>query len=115
MEREPTKEELDLKNALELKGVNVKEEFNDGFKTVDLRIEEAKLDIEVDGEQHLTNPKQILSDLNRGYWSQKKAGYGTVHVPNILVRINLPKIASALSTAIKIRAEKLKFKFRTKA
>ncbi len=110
MKMEPTPEETALKNALKVKGIDVVEQYDDKFKTVDLRVKDARLDIEVDGQQHLTDPNQIVSDLNRGYWSQKNHGYGTIHIPNYSLHKNLPKIAWALSLAIKLRIEKIRSK-----
>ncbi|MDQ5886407.1 MAG: hypothetical protein QG628_804, partial [Patescibacteria group bacterium] len=62
--RNPTKEADDLKRALEGKGVRVLVELHDGHKHIDLAIPKARINVEVDGIQHLTNPQQILSDLN---------------------------------------------------
>ncbi len=59
----PTKEALLLKHALEQKGIRVLKELDDGHKTIDLAIPKAKLNIEVDGIQHLTDPNQIVADL----------------------------------------------------
>ena len=80
----PTKEAFDLKEALEQKGVRVYIELDDGHKHVDLAIPKAKLNIEVDGIQHLTNPYQIMADLNRGYYSHK-SGFNTMHIPNEMI------------------------------
>ena len=58
----------------------------DGYKNVDISIPSAKVDIEVDGLQHTTTKKQALSDLKRAFYSYKKDGFITLHIPNILVR-----------------------------
>lgn len=102
----PTKEALDLKMALEEKGVRVYKELHDGFKHIDLAIPKAKLNIEIDGIQHLTNPNQIIADLNRGYYSHKN-GYDTMHIPNEMIRLHLNKISEALAEASKIRERKI--------
>src|SRR4051812_8870027 len=86
--RTPTKEAADLKEALESKGVRVLVELHDGHKTIDLAIPKAKINVEVDGLQHLTDPEQIVSDLSRGYYSHKN-GYDTIHIPNEMVRLHL--------------------------
>jgi very-short-patch-repair endonuclease len=104
--RNPTKEATDLKQALEEKGVRVLVELHDGHKHIDLAIPKAKLNIEVDGIQHLTDPNQIVSDLSRGYYSHKN-GYDTMHVPNEMVRLHKDEIASALAEASKIREQKI--------
>lgn len=104
--RNPTKEAADLKNALEQKGVRVLVELSDGHKHVDLAIPKAKLNIEVDGIHHLINPEQIVTDLNRGYYSHKN-GFDTMHIPNEMVRLHLEQISTALAEASKIRERKI--------
>ena len=102
----PTPEAEDLKKALEARGVEINEEFHDGFKTIDLRLPAAKIDVEVDGVHHLTNPKQILSDLDRGHYSHKD-GYDTMHIPNKMIHAHLEEIADALAVASKTRQKRL--------
>jgi very-short-patch-repair endonuclease len=102
----PTREALLLKDALEDKGITVYKELHDGFKTIDLALPKAKINIEVDGIQHLTNPKQILADLERGYYSHKN-GYDTMHIPNEMIRLHLPEISTALAEAAKTRQKRL--------
>ena len=105
----PTKETLDLKESLEKLGVEVRIEVFDGYKHIDLEIAKAKLDIEIDGIHHLTNPHQILADLNRGYYSHKD-GFNTMHIPNEMVRKHLKEISEALAEASKIREQKIHIK-----
>lgn len=102
----PTAEADALKKALEDKGVKVYVELHDGFKTIDLAIPRAKLNVEVDGIQHLTDPKQIVADLGRGYYSHKN-GFDTMHIPNEMIRLHLDAIADALAEASKIRERKI--------
>lgn len=104
--RTPTKEAAELKAALEKQGVRVLVELHDGHKHIDLAIPKAKLNIEVDGIQHLTNPQQILADLNRGYYSHKN-GFNTMHIPNEMIRLHLKDISEALAEASKIREKKI--------
>ena len=104
--KKPTKEAIDLKEALESKGARVYLELHDGYKHIDLAIPRAKLNIEVDGIQHLTNPHQIIADLARGYYSHKN-GYNTMHIPNEMIHNHLPAIADALAEASKIREKQL--------
>ena len=103
----PTDEACALKEALEQKGVLVRLETYDGYKHVDLCIPKAKLDVEVDGIRHLTDPYQIVADLHRGYYSHID-GYNTMHIPNELIHSHLKEIAEALAEASKIREQKLK-------
>ncbi len=104
--KEPTKEAKDLKNALEKQGVIAYLEVNDGFKSIDIGIPKAKINVEVDGIPHLTNPHQILADLGRGYYSHKK-GYDTMHIPNEMIHKHLEEISKALAEASKIRERKI--------
>lgn len=104
--KEPTKEAAELKQELVKREVKVYVELNDGYKHVDLALPDAKLNVEVDGIQHLTNPNQIVKDLARGYYSNK-LGYDTMHIPNEMIRLHLGEIADALAEASKIRKQKL--------
>ncbi len=104
--RAPTKEAADLKEAIERHGVRVLVELHDGHKHIDLTIPKAKINVEVDGIQHLTNPDQIVSDLSRGYYSHKN-GFDTMHIPNEMVRLHLSEISNALAEASKIRERKI--------
>ena len=103
----PTREASLLKNELEARGIKVFVEPYDGFKHVDLKLPEAKMDIEVDGIQHLTNPRQIVADLNRGYYSHKR-GFATMHIPNEMIRQHLREIADGLAEASRIREQRIK-------
>lgn len=104
--KKPTQETMDLKNSLEKHGITVLLEVNDGHKSVDIGIPRAKINVEVDGIQHLTNPHQIVADLNRGYYSNK-LGYNTMHIPNEMIHSHLKEISEALAEASKIREQKL--------
>jgi very-short-patch-repair endonuclease len=84
-----------------------KSEFWDKHKHIDIRIPKGKIDVEIDGEQHVTRPKQIISDLNRSHYSDHD-GYATMHVPNNLVEIESDKIAKAIAEASEIRKEEIK-------
>lgn len=101
-----TKEASDLKGALEKRGINVYSEVHDGYKHIDLAIPRAKINIEVDGIQHLTDPSQILADLGRGYYSHKN-GFDTMHIPNEMIHKHLNTIADALAEASKIRENRI--------
>lgn len=105
--KEPTKEAADLRDELKKRGVKVYVELNDGYKHVDLALPNAKLNVEVDGVQHLTNPHQIVTDLNRGYYSNK-LGYSTMHIPNEMIRLHLKEIADALAEASKMLEQKIR-------
>ncbi len=102
MFKKPTKEALMLKEALEKLGIRVLVEVDDGHKHIDLCIPSAKINIEVDGDRHLTDAYQILADLKRSYYSNKN-GYDTIHISNDSLNSNLGGIASAIAEASKIR------------
>ena len=78
----------------------------DGYKTIDLAIPSAKINIEVDGKQHVTDPHQIISDLSRGHYSDI-LGYETIHIPNIYIHQDLDKIAAGLAEAAIIREKQI--------
>ena len=104
MYKKPTPEAQALKEALEKLGIRVLAEVDDKYKHIDLTIPSAHINIEVDGEQHLTNPYQIISDLKRAHYSDD-LGYDTIHISNDSIHSNLGGIASALAEASKIREE----------
>lgn len=106
MTARPTKYTILLKNALEELGIKVLVEKNDGHKHIDLCIPAAKINVEIDGSQHLTDAYQIIRDLSRGHFSSKD-GFNTIHIPNTAIKENLGGIASALAEASKIIEEKL--------
>ncbi len=91
----PTKQVLDLKTALEKKGLTVLAEYWDGHKHVDLYIPSAKLFIEVDGIQHYIDAKQIIADLKRDHYSDGDDIY-TKRFSNQLIDTHLEEIADAI-------------------
>lgn len=107
MYKKSTKEADDLKIALEKLGIEVLAEVDDGYKHIDLAIPKSKINIEVDGDRHLTDAHQIMSDLKRSHYSNQ-LGYDTIHIPNSAIHENLGGIASALAEAAKIREEGFK-------
>jgi very-short-patch-repair endonuclease len=109
MYKKPTKEENDLKKALEDIGVRVLSQVSDGHKHIDLTIPDAKINIEVDGKYHLTNPQQIISDLLRSHYSDD-LGYYTLHISNDYIHSDLETIAKALAEAAKIREKQINSK-----
>ena len=99
----PTKQVLLLVEALEKRGVEgIETEHWDGHKHIDIYIPNVQLYIEVDGVQHYTSPKQIVSDLNRDHFSDNDEFF-TKHIPNELIDTHLEEIADALVSVIKKR------------
>ena len=91
-----------LQHALESLGVTVNPEHYDGYKHIDMRIEDANLDIEVDGVHHFTDPEQIGRDLSRGRWSHHD-GFDTIHIPNKILADHSNDVAKALAEVVKKR------------
>ena len=103
-----TPQVTNLYNALMNRGIKCKIEDNDGHKTVDLSIPEAKINIEVDGLQHFTDSKQIMSDFQRSYWSIKQRDFDTFHVSNIIIDNYLEQVADALATVAREYSETIR-------
>ena len=92
----PTKQVTMLVDALRNRGVDLKVEHWDGYKHVDIYIPIDRLYIEVDGLTHSTDPKKIISDFNRDYFSFKD-GYFTKRITNELIENHLEQIADAIA------------------
>jgi len=91
-----TEESINLYFALKKREVPAELEKDDGFKTIDIAVPHAKVNIEVDGRHHNYSPKQALSDLKRTLYSFKK-GYTTLRIPNSLVKDDLEKAADLIT------------------
>lgn len=85
-----------LHDALSKRGINSMLEYSDGNKHVDIAIPDAHIYIEVDGLQHFTNPKRIIADFGRTYYSDAD-GFNTFHIPNIIIEQYLEDVANALA------------------
>ena len=68
----------------------------DGYKTIDIAVTEAKVNIEVDGKHHNYNHQQALSDLKRTFYSFQK-GYLTLRIPNSLVEWSIEETADYIT------------------
>jgi len=96
----PTKETADLADEFKKRGVKVYVELNDGFKHVDLAILKSKLNVEVDGVQHLDDPNQIITDFKRDYYSHLD-GFYTLRIHNEDLKKHLNSIAKAIEEIVK--------------
>jgi very-short-patch-repair endonuclease len=105
----PSKYSFMLMRALKKLGVHFRSESFDGHKHVDIVIPASKIDIEVDGRQHVTSSSQVLSDLERSSASARE-GFDTVHITNHDVYENVGGVASAIAEASATREENLKVK-----
>jgi hypothetical protein len=87
-----TKETINLYFSLRERGVPAELEKFDGYKTTDIAVVEARVNIEVDGAHHVNNADYALADLQRTFYSFKK-GFLTLHIPDVLVKQNLNQTA----------------------
>jgi very-short-patch-repair endonuclease len=91
-----------LQEALEKQGIKIISEYYDGYKHVDLFLPEARIAIEVDGLQHVSDPKQIMTDFQREHYS-KLNNIDTMHLENSVVDRHLNEIADAIAKVVKER------------
>ncbi len=85
-----------LHDALIARGIKCELEKWDGHKHIDLAIPWAKMNIEIDGIQHYTDPNQITSDYQRTYYSVKK-GFKTLRYPNFVIEKYLDTVADTIA------------------
>jgi predicted alpha/beta hydrolase family esterase/very-short-patch-repair endonuclease len=97
---QPTRQALDLATALRKRNIELETEHYDGHKHVDIYIPSAKLNIEIDGLQHYTEPSQIIADFKREYYSDKE-GFSTFHITNQLIETHLNQIADAIDEVVR--------------
>ncbi|WP_276979482.1 DUF559 domain-containing protein [Flavobacterium filum] len=100
-----TDESINLYFALRFRGVPAILEKNDGYKTIDIAVPEAKVNIEVDGGHHNFNSQQAMRDLERTLYSYKK-GYSTLRIPNSLVKYNLDQAADKITEYLVVSRDK---------
>lgn len=100
MKKVPTPQTLKLAKALQERGVRCELEHWDGHKHVDIYIPAAQIYIEVDGPPHDLQPKQIVADFRRDYYSAKE-GFFTKHITNTEIELHLEPIANAVERVVK--------------
>ena len=93
-----------LHSALIQRGIVVEIEKWDAHKHIDLSIEAAGLYIEIDGDNHYTNPDTIMRDLKRDYFSNEE-GYDTLHIPNHVIEKDIDSLADALVEVVQRRSQ----------
>ena len=91
-----TKYATDLYFALKNRGVPARLEKSDGFKSIDIAVPQAKVNIEVDGMHHSYDGRQAMADLRRTLHSFKK-GYSTLRIPNSLAEYDLEQTADLIT------------------
>lgn len=87
--------------ALQDLGVGCSLEKWDKHKHIDISIDATKIYIEVDGDRHYTDPKQIVADFHRDDGSSNDR-YHTFRVPNIMIEKHLNKIADAIKKIVEV-------------
>lgn len=96
-----TPEAITLYLLLKQNGVPAELEKHDGYKTIDIVIEEAKVHIEVDGAHHNYNNRQALADLKRTFHAFKK-GYITLRIPNSVMHWNAEETAEYITEFLEL-------------
>ncbi|AMR30668.1 hypothetical protein A0256_04115 [Mucilaginibacter sp. PAMC 26640] len=96
-----TPQAIHLYFLLKQNGVPAELEKHDGYKSVDIVVEEAKVHIEVDGGHHNYSHRQALADLKRTYHAFKK-GYVTLRIPNSLVHQCPEETADTITEILEI-------------
>ena len=74
------------------------EKFN-GYKTIDIAIVDAKVNIEVLGPHQHFKYKRALTDLKQTLYSFQD-GYLTLRIPDVLIKKNLEKTAKCVTELI---------------
>ena len=91
----PTKAALLLKDCLEEKGIQVVLQHWDGHKHIDIFLPSGNMYIEIDGLQHYLSARQIISDMERDFWSHKN-GFKTFRIPHFVALTNYKKVTEAI-------------------
>jgi len=97
---------IKLCDALKKMGYDARLEQWDGHKHIDIAIPNLKINIEIDGMQHVYDKKQALADLKRTYHSFKKH-YMTFRIPNKLIDESAYKTAGYLKKILDASEEQL--------
>ena len=101
-QREPTPQAKRLHEALNKRDIHNELEYDDGYKHVDIHIPSAKLNVEVDGKYHLTDPEHLFRDLERDSYSHSD-GIDTIRIPNFYIDSHLDEIADAIAEVTRKR------------
>jgi very-short-patch-repair endonuclease len=103
--RQTTAHTLALYFLLRKKKIDAQLEKFDGFKTIDIAVVKAKINIEVDGSHHNTKHEQALTDLKRTYYAFEK-GYYTLRIPNSLVKSHPTETAEYVADFVELSLRK---------
>jgi very-short-patch-repair endonuclease len=99
-------EAIELYLSLKLRGVSAELEKFDGYKTVDIAVADAKVNIEVDGPHHHYKCEEALSDLQRTLHVFRK-GYLTLRIPTALLNEQLEETANSICDFLKLTKMKI--------
>jgi very-short-patch-repair endonuclease len=103
-QNEPTPQAKRLHEALNQRNIVNELEFDDGHKHVDISIPSVRLNVEIDGKYHLTDPEHLFRDLQRDSYSHL-GGVDTVRIPNSYVDNFLDELADSLAEVVRKREE----------
>jgi very-short-patch-repair endonuclease len=84
-----------LYRALKEKDVKCILEFYDEHKHVDICIPDAKIHIEIDGDAHFFDHRQIKADALRDSWSEKE-GFKTFRFSNEFIDVRLDEVVNEI-------------------
>ena len=99
--KKSSREVVKLYFSLRKRGIAAELEKFDGFKTIDISIRAAKLNIELEARKPHYNPFDAIADLERDCIAFKK-GYNTIRIPNELVAYDLEKTTNYLHHFIRV-------------
>ncbi|HEV8508782.1 MAG TPA: DUF559 domain-containing protein [Chitinophagaceae bacterium] len=102
-----TREAIKLYLSLRAEGVNAELDKSDGYKTIDIVVESARIHIEVDAQHHHHDDEQGLTDLQRMIHSLND-GYHTLRIPNPLVNKKLKKTTEFIVKYLKLTETKVR-------
>jgi len=104
-QNEPTPQARRLHEALNKRNIHNELELDDGYKHTDISIPWARLNLEIDGKYHLTDPEHLFRDLERDSYSHLD-GIDTIRIPNFYVDSHLDEIADAIAEVARKRQER---------
>ena len=102
-QNEPTPQAKRLHEALNKRDIHNELEFDDGYKHTDISIPWARLNLEIDGKYHLTDPEHLFRDLKRDSYSHLD-GIDTIRIPNSYIDNDLDKVANSIAEVARKRA-----------
>ena len=104
-QNEPTPQAKRLHEALNKRDIHNELEVDDGYKHTDISIPWARLNLEINGKYHLTDPEHLFRDLERDSYSRLD-GIDTIRIPNFYIDSHLDEIANAIAEVARKRQER---------